>query len=738
MPSKLRKAIGAVKDQTSISLAKVTNAANLEITILKATTHDKNPIEERYVNEIVQLVSSNKGYAAACTQCIGKRIGKTRNWVVVLKSLMIILRIFQDGDPYFPREVFHAMKRGAKILNLSSFKDDSISSPWDYTAFVRKFALYLDERLDCFLTGKLQRRFTYHNRFHEKNQMNKLSNEPGIKDMKPSMVLDRITYWQRLLDRAIGTRPTGSAKTNRLVLISLYAIVQESFDLYKDISDGLAVVLDSFFQLPYPACATAFNACVKSYNQFDDLSAFYSFCTSIGVARSYEYPSVQKITEELMDTLQEFLKDQASLFPSNNGSKHFLFTSPKDVVGSSSSQDEASERYGTPERFFDSGSDFGSQCTSLEDLMNATDASMSPRQSLEQDMHSEESESEQHEKQSQYDDFASANDSCSTKSMPVDLTSRSSLDINFFDNLQPKEQQYQTNEWERENTESDSKDCWELVLAKTVTTPAETSPKLANGFKTFITLFDQPLVPQQQYNPFLEDIGTATTNPTLKSQASFYDGFDVEPTFKATTTTFYAQDPQAPTISGQSSNSKTNLDLIFVDINSHNMTMAPTFTTNDSTVINMTVPPTFHDQTSDKIITAPCFQAQCSFKNESTPTFQVYNSYEKSTTPVFSMQNVNVTMEVPTQAAQNPNASMVPLTFQPLNFDHSTVTPTFSAKDFGETTLATHKEDDPFGPLSSAKINEHASNVSMQEQTLLRQQQLWLEQQNKIIAKHMT
>ncbi|XP_012571733.1 clathrin coat assembly protein AP180 [Cicer arietinum] len=729
MPSKLRKAIGAVKDQTSISLAKVTNAANLEVTILKATTHDKNPIEERYVNEIVNIVSSNKAYAAACAQCIGKRIGKTRNWVVALKSLIIVLRIFQDGDPYFPREVFHAMKRGAKILNLSSFKDDSNSSPWDYTAFIRTFALYLDERLDCFLTGKLQRRFTYNNsNFQDKNQRNKLSNEPGIGEMKPTLIINRIIYWQKLLDRAIGTRPTGSAKNNRLVQISLYAVVQESFDLYKDISDGLAVVLDNFFNLPLSACVTAFNACVKSYKQFDELSAFYSFCASIGVGRSYEYPSVQKVSEELMETLQAFLKDQAS-FHANNSSKHFILSSQKNSnAGSSSSQDEGIERCGTLESFFESSS-FRSQCTSLEDLMSATDAAGSSRGSMEQDMYSEQSDQDDDdddEKSSQYDEFASANCSGSARSMTNGQTSRSSFDVISVDDMhqhQDQVQQNQANEYEKQNTKGgsndSSKDCWEIVLAKTVTTN-ETSPhKLDNGYDPFVNLFDQAIVPQQKYNPFLEDIGNLAP---VTTNTSFDDVFDL-----SVAPAFNVHDPLASTFSNQSSNSITNLDLIFGDMNSHETTVAPTF----------------HTQTSDMMIVAPSFQAQHSYKDvsTSTPTFQVHNS------------NVNAIVEVPTYTVENPNTSIVPFhshnsfnnstvapTFHSYSsFNNSTVAPTFSAKGGNETTLATQiEDDDPFGPWPSATTNDQTSNVSMQEQTLLRLQQLWLEQQNKIIAKHMT
>lgn len=164
MPSKLRKALGTVKDQTSISLAKVGGAdvatLNLEVAILKATSHDEVPLDENYVSDILQLIASNKFYAATCAHVIARRVGRTRNWIVALKSLMLILRIFQEGDPHFPRDVLHIMKRGGKILNLGTFRDHSKrKNPWDYTAYVRTFALYLDERLDCLLRGKVEHFF---------------------------------------------------------------------------------------------------------------------------------------------------------------------------------------------------------------------------------------------------------------------------------------------------------------------------------------------------------------------------------------------------------------------------------------------------------------------------------------------------------------------------------------------------------------------------------------------------
>ncbi|XP_028772670.1 putative GPI-anchored protein pfl2 [Neltuma alba] len=671
MPSKLRKAIGAVKDQTSLSLAKVTNAANLDVVILKATTHDEIPIEGRYVNEIVSLVSSNKVYAAACAQSIGKRIGKTRNWVVALKSLMIILRIFQDGDPYFPREILHAMRRGSRILNLSGFRDDSSSSPWEFTAFVRLMALYLDERLDCFLTGKLQRRITFKN--HQNPFKNHKDTAGIIKDMKPSMLLDKITFWQRLLDRAVGTRPTGEAKTNRLVQISLYAVVQETFDLYRDISDGLSVILDSFFKLPYKACVSAFQACVKSCKQFDELSDFYSFCLSIGVGRSSEYPKVQKISEELLETLQEFLRDQATSSTNINLSNHnhhraqssssssqysplskHLFVSA--LRESSSVHFEGYERYGTPESSFETASEnASSHCTSLEDLMIATDVGILTPRRFEIDYGDDQEDEKQSEKN---DDSSSAYESCSNHSYTNDQTVGSSLDLVSLDEVQ--------NDGEKEKRENNivssnndntnnnaSQDCWELVLAETATS-STTEKAPADYNNAIVSLFDQSdlIVPHQQYNPFLEFDDTTVspfTNAIDQTQTSLIDISDGNQTVMVSTFT------------GESSSFDVDLTSTFGDLNSNTSCAMPTSSSlEDLTENSMALVPSsqennhgmnstsiFHSQGSFKISPnstsgskTSIFPSQGSFMTNSALASQSNELYQTSMAPTFNSQDL--------------------------------------------------------------------------------------------------
>ncbi|KAK4484347.1 hypothetical protein RD792_006924 [Penstemon davidsonii] len=625
MPSKLKKAIAAVKDQTSIGLAKVSTntSSNLEVAVLKATTHDDIPIDDKYVNEVLQLVSSNKHHASACARAIGKRIGRTRNWVVALKSLMLVLRIFQDGDPYFPREVLHAMKRGAKILNLSSFRDDSNSSPWDFTSFVRTFALYLDERLECFLTGKLQRRCTHRGKEssiynRSKSMSARRPNEP-VRDMKPTMLLDKISYWQRLLERAIATRPTGAAKTNRLVQISLYAIVQESFELYKDISDGLALLLDSFFHLQYQNCVSAFQTCVKAAKQFEELSAFYSLCKSIGVGRSSEYPSVQTVSEELVETLQEFLKDQSS-FPSTAKPANRPLLLPAPSVGSRSGRHDSyggqSEFSITTDGYSEQTSEFGSQCTSLEDLISATETGTRSRSiSIDLETYSE----------SQRDDAFRMSETGSSRSLPVSNSIADLMSMGDWSEQDEKEFQQVPQEQQQKELflESSGSKNWELVLAETLSTPtASSSQSLSNNNTNSFDAF-QELTPKAEENH--SAVGSNSNN-----------GWELA--------IFEAAPPIIP-------------NAAIISNNHYNPFLQD----------SVEILPAVSNVKSDEV---------------SMPTFQA----------------------VPTFSVQNPNQSSFPV----------------------------QNENDPFAAFSDEGMMSSSSN---NQQNLLQEQELWLQNQNKIIAK---
>ncbi|XP_042519380.1 putative clathrin assembly protein At2g25430 [Macadamia integrifolia] len=367
-PSTIRWAIGAVKDQTSIGIAKVASstAPELEVAIVKATSHDDDPADEKYIMEILKLTSYSSGYVNACVSMVSKRLGKTRDWIVALKALILVHRLLADGDPVFQREILYATRRGTRLLNMSDFRDEAHSHSWDFSAFVRTYSLYLDQRLECIMYERKQRgsggeddrigqredrfrsptsRYDYdYGEFRDEpsygrgggsgsgsgsggggygmrrsrsdgdvNESRREEKRPQtpLRDMKPERVLGKMIQLQRLFDRFLACRPTGLAKNNRMVLIALYPIVKESFQVYVEICEILAVLLDKFFDMEYPDCVKSFEAYASAAKQIDELLDFYGWCKDTGVGRSSEFPEVQKITDKLLETLEEFMRDRA-------------------------------------------------------------------------------------------------------------------------------------------------------------------------------------------------------------------------------------------------------------------------------------------------------------------------------------------------------------------------------------------------------------------------------------------
>ncbi len=192
-PRKLRQALGVVKDQTSISIAKVagTKSPDLDVALVKACSHDEF-FDDRYVEEVLHLTSLSRGYINACVVGLNRRLTKTHNWIVALKSLMLIHRLLRDGDPVFEQEMLRASRHGMRMLNLSYFRDDSDPHAWDYSSFVRTLGLFLDDRIDCSIFGNSSDR--RRSRSHPSANRSRSSYRNSSGDSSPSRFHSRSAY----------------------------------------------------------------------------------------------------------------------------------------------------------------------------------------------------------------------------------------------------------------------------------------------------------------------------------------------------------------------------------------------------------------------------------------------------------------------------------------------------------------------------------------------------------------
>ncbi|KAK6156882.1 hypothetical protein DH2020_011130 [Rehmannia glutinosa] len=260
-PSKIRKAIGAVKDQTSIGLAKVGSSnslSDLDVAIVKATRHEEYPPDERYVREILNLTTYSRAFVNACVSTIARRLSKTKNWVVALKTLMLIQRLLAEGTTPTSRR----------------FSSPPGVGPASST---------------CRTSGT----------------------PPGSRTRGTTRRL--VHHLMQLLERFLACRPTGAAKENRVVSVALYPIVKESFQLCYDITEIMGVLIDRFMQLEIPDMVKVHEIFCRVSKQYDELDAFYGWSKTVGIARSSEYPDVEKISQKKLDMMDDYIHERSAM-----------------------------------------------------------------------------------------------------------------------------------------------------------------------------------------------------------------------------------------------------------------------------------------------------------------------------------------------------------------------------------------------------------------------------------------
>uniref|UniRef100_A0A0D6R2K1 ENTH domain-containing protein n=1 Tax=Araucaria cunninghamii TaxID=56994 RepID=A0A0D6R2K1_ARACU len=292
----LRKALGALKDTTKVGLAKVnSDYKDLDIAIVKATNHVERPAKDKHIQTIFAATSAARPRAdvAYCIHSLAKRLAKTHNWAVALKTLIVIHRALREVDPTFREELInYSMCRG-HILNLSHFKDDSSPNAWDYSAWVRAYALFLEERLECYRVLKYDVE-TERSRTRELDTVELLEQLPAL---------------QQFLFRLIGCQPEGAAISNYVVQYALSLVSKESIKLYNAINDGTINLVDKFFEMQRHDAIKALEIYRRAGKQTERLSEFYEVCRGLDVGRGPKFPTLEQPPASFLSAMEEYVRD---------------------------------------------------------------------------------------------------------------------------------------------------------------------------------------------------------------------------------------------------------------------------------------------------------------------------------------------------------------------------------------------------------------------------------------------
>ncbi|KAF3432153.1 hypothetical protein FNV43_RR26892 [Rhamnella rubrinervis] len=302
-----RKAYGALKDSTKVGLAHVnSDYADLDVAIVKATNHVECPPKERHLRKILVATSAIRPRAdvAYCIHALSRRLAKTHNWTVALKTLIVIHRTLREGDPTFREELVNYSQR-ARILQLSNFKDDSSPIAWDCSAWVRTYALFLEERLECFRVLKYDIEA-------ERLPRPAQGQEKGYsrtRELDSEELLEQLPALQQLLYRLIGCRPEGAAVNNYVIQYALALVLKESFKIYCAVNDGIINLVDKFFEMPRHEAVKALDVYKRAGQQAASLSDFYEICKGLELARNFQFPILREPPQSFLNTMEEYIRE---------------------------------------------------------------------------------------------------------------------------------------------------------------------------------------------------------------------------------------------------------------------------------------------------------------------------------------------------------------------------------------------------------------------------------------------
>ncbi|XP_009600707.1 putative clathrin assembly protein At5g35200 [Nicotiana tomentosiformis] len=291
-----RKALGALKDSTMVGIAKVNSEyKKLDVAILKATNHVELLPKEKHVRTLFNAVSSNRPRADVCycLHTLSKRLTKTRTWQVALKTLIVIHRAMREVDVSFLQELVNYTAHRGHLLNLTHFKDDTSTNAWDYSTWIRSYALYLEEYLECFCIMRYD--------FQRERKR--------IKELNTPTLIETIPALQQLLSRLLDCQPVGAAQYNFLIQHALSIVAAESASLYVAIADGMLNLVDKFFEMQRHDAVRALEIYRRAGDQAVKLSEFFEICRNLDFGRGQKYVKIEKPPESFITAMEEYLMD---------------------------------------------------------------------------------------------------------------------------------------------------------------------------------------------------------------------------------------------------------------------------------------------------------------------------------------------------------------------------------------------------------------------------------------------
>lgn len=297
--SKILSALGSFMDHAMTNKPSAADRAiltDIETAIDRCTSLHDTVFDERYVHEILFLVSNAPGSITFLSRRISSRLDSTREPVRALKTLLLIHRLLRGGDRYFEQD----------LRNLWSSQDLKVDPSWlrDYSdegyALVHGYSSFLQERISWAIgqSGNLE-------------PVQPPFMELGFRSYNDEMLellCFRLSKCRTLLDRVMDCFPVNSSLDSPVARSVFGIVLRESFRVYEGYTEGLDALMQSpFVNASKPLRSLVQEILKKACIQTPQIQEFYQKCKKTQVGKALDYPFVKIVNPSHVSSVENLL-----------------------------------------------------------------------------------------------------------------------------------------------------------------------------------------------------------------------------------------------------------------------------------------------------------------------------------------------------------------------------------------------------------------------------------------------
>ncbi|KAM0940714.1 putative ANTH domain, ENTH domain, ANTH domain superfamily protein [Dioscorea sansibarensis] len=287
LKGKLKQALGSLME---IFGSSTDILSGIDAAIARGTDRTDTPVDDKYVHEILFLVSNSPGSITFLARRITRRLETATDVIQALKTLLLLHRLLRGGDRYFEQDLRNLWSSGELRIDLGwSCKDcDRLSS------FIISYSELLKERVQWIInqSGKLE-------------PVRPLGLEiQSCEENAIELVLHRLSKCQAFLDLTMECLPSKIWHSSGVTQVVMNIILRESFSVYVNFCEWIDILLNSFSKLQKPQRVLALDVLKKACNQTPKLGEYYKILRTSMVGKSLDFPSVRLFTVEEVSAME--------------------------------------------------------------------------------------------------------------------------------------------------------------------------------------------------------------------------------------------------------------------------------------------------------------------------------------------------------------------------------------------------------------------------------------------------